>query len=46
MSELSLPSDTPIQHEEGLWELCTDQAHRMMKHRRESLMDDVFEDQI
>ena len=46
MSELLLPSDTPIQHEEGLWELCTDQAHKMMEHRRESLDADVFDDQI
>ena len=24
MNELRLPPDTPIQYEEGLWELCTD----------------------
>ena len=46
MSELSLPSDTPIQHEEGLWELCTDRAYEMMMHRRESLDDDTFDYQI
>ena len=46
MNELRLPSDTPIQHEEGLWELCTDRAYEMMKHRRQSLDDDVFYDQI
>ena len=32
MSELRLPPDTPIQHVEGLWELCTDRAYEMMKH--------------
>ena len=46
MSELRLPSDTPIQHEEGLWELCTDKAYEMMKHRRQSLDDDTFNYQI
>ena len=46
MSELRLPSDTPIQHEEGLWELCTDNAYEMMKHRRQSLDDDTFDYQI
>ena len=46
MSELRLPSDTPIQHEEGLWELCTDRAYEMMKHRRQSLDDDTFNYQI
>ena len=46
MNELRLPSDTPIQHEEGLWELSTDKAYEMMKHRRQSLDDDVFYDQI
>ena len=46
MSELRLPSDTPIQYEEGLWELCTDKAYEMMKHRRQSLDDDTFNYQI
>ena len=46
MSELRLPSDTPMQYEEGLWELCTDKAYEMMEHRRQSLDDDVFYDQI
>ena len=46
MSELRLPSDTPIQHEEGLWELCTDKAYEMMKHRRQFLDDDTFNYQI
>ena len=46
MSELRLPSDTPIQHEEGRWELCTDKAYEMMKHRRQSLDDDTFNYQI
>ena len=46
MNELSLPIDTPILKEEGLWELCTDRAYEMMKHRRQSLDDDVFYDQI
>ena len=46
MSELRLPSDTPIQHEEGLWELCTDRAYEMMKHRRQFLDDDTFNYQI
>jgi len=46
MNELSLPIDTPILQEEGLWELCTDRAYEMMKHRRQSLDDDVFYDQI
>ena len=30
MDELKLPPDTPIQYEEGLWELCTDKAYEMM----------------
>ena len=34
MIELRLPPDTPIQYEEGLWELCTDRAYEMMKHKR------------
>ena len=46
MNELRLPSDTPIQHEEGLWELCTDRAYEIMKHRRQSLDDDTFNYQI
>ena len=46
MNELRLPSDTSIQHEEGLWELCTDRAYEMMKHRRQSLDDDTFNYQI
>ena len=46
MNELRLSSDTPIQHEEGLWELCTDRAYEMMKHRRQSLDDDTFNYQI
>ena len=47
MNELRLPPDTPIQYEEGLWELCTDQAYRMMEHKRKFLDDDdVFNYQI
>ena len=46
MNELRLPSDTPIQYEEGLWELSTDKAYEMMKHRRQSLDDDTFNYQI
>ena len=46
MSELRLPSDTHMQYEEGLWELCTDKAYEMMKHRRQSLDDDTFNYQI
>ena len=46
MNELKLPSDTPIQYEEGLWELCTDRAYEMMKHRRQSLDVDTFNYQI
>ena len=46
MNELRLPSDTPIQHEEGLWELCTDKAYEMMKHRKQFLDDDTFNYQI
>ena len=46
MNELRLPSDTPIQYEEGLWELCTDKAYEMMKHRRKFLDDDSFNYQI
>ena len=37
MNELRLPPDTPIQYEEGLWELCTDRAYEMMRHRKSSL---------
>ncbi|BCU96594.1 MAG: hypothetical protein CM15mV13_0240 [uncultured marine virus] len=36
MNELRLPPDTPIQYEEGLWELCTDQAYRMMEQKKVS----------
>ena len=46
MNELRLPIDTPLLQEEGLWELCTDRAYEMMAHRRQSLDDDVFYDQI
>ena len=46
MNELRLPIDTPILQEEGLWELSTDRAYEMMAHRRQSLDDDVFYDQI
>ena len=46
MNELRLPSDTPMQYEEGLWELCTDKEYEMMKHRRQSLDDDTFNYQI
>ena len=42
MNELRLPSDTPMQYEEGLWELCTDKAYEMMKHMRQSLDDYTF----
>jgi len=45
MNELRLPIDTPILHEEGLWELSTDRAYEMMANRRD-LDDDVFYDQI
>ena len=37
MNELRLPPDTPIQYEEGLWELCTDRAYEMMSHKRKLL---------
>ena len=46
MNELRLPPDTPIQYEEGLWELCTDQAYHMMEHKRKFLDDDIFNYQI
>ena len=46
MNELRIPSDTPMQYEEGLWELCTAKAYEMMKHRRQSLDDDTFNYQI
>ena len=46
MSELRLPSDTPMQYEEGLWELCTDRAYDMMKHKKQFLDDDTFNYQI
>ena len=42
MNELSLPIDTPILKEEGLWELCTDRAYEMMKNKRQFLDDDIF----
>ena len=42
MNELRLPSDTPIQYEEGLWELCTDRAYEMMQHKKQFLDDDTF----
>ena len=46
MNELSLPIDTHILKEEGLWELCTDRAYEMMKHKRQFLDDDIFNYQI
>ena len=46
MNELRLPPDTPIQYEEGLWELCTDKAYEMMRHRRQVLADDIFNYQL
>ena len=46
MSELKLPPDTPIQHEEGLWELCTDRAYEMMSHKRKLLDTDTFDYQV
>ena len=46
MNELSLPPDTPILYEEGLWELCTDRAYEMMRHRKSSLDVDTFNYQI
>ena len=46
MNELKLPPDTPIQYEEGLWELCTDKAYEMIKHKRQFLDDDIFDYQI
>ena len=46
MNELKLPSDTPIQYEEGLWELCTYRAYEMMKHKKQFLDDDTFNYQI
>jgi len=46
MNELRLPSDTPIQHEEGLWELCTDKAYEMMSHKRKLLDTDTFDYQV
>ena len=46
MNELRLPSDTPIQHEEGLWELCTDRAYEMMSHKRKLLDTDTFDYQV
>ena len=46
MNELRLPSDTPIQHEEGLWELSTDKAYEMMSHKRKLLDTDTFDYQV
>ena len=43
MDELKLPPDTPIQYEEGLWELCTDKAYEMMSHKRKLLDTDTFD---
>ena len=41
MNALRLPPDTPILYEEGLWELCTDKAYEMMRHKKQFLDDDV-----
>ena len=46
MNELRLPPDTPIQYEEGLWELCTDRAYEMMVHKRQFLDKDTYDYQI
>ena len=46
MNELSLPIDTPILKEEGLWELCTDRAYEMMSHKRKLLDTDTFDYQV
>ena len=46
MNELRLPPDTPIQYEEGLWELCTDKAYEMMSHKRKLLDTDTFDYQV
>ena len=46
MNELSLPIDTPILKEEGLWELCTDRAYEMMRHRRQFLDDETYDYQL
>ena len=46
MNDLRLPPDTPIQYEEGLWELCTDRAYEMMRHRKSSLDVDTFNYQV
>ena len=46
MNELRLPPDTPIQYEEGLWELCTDRAYEMMRHRRQFLDDETYDYQL
>ena len=43
MNELRLPPDTPIQYEEGLWELSTDKAYEMMRHRRQFLDDETYD---
>ena len=46
MDELKLPPDTPIQYEEGLWELCTDKAYEMMSHKSKLLDTDTFDYQV
>ena len=46
MNELSLPIDTPILQEEGLWELCTDRAYEMMRHRRQFLDNETYDYQL
>ena len=46
MNELRLPPDTPIQYEEGLWELCTDKAYEMMVQKRQFLDDEIYNYQI
>ena len=46
MNELSLPIDTPILQEDGLWELCTDRAYEMMSHKRKLLDTDTFDYQV
>ena len=46
MNELRLPPDTPNQYEEGLWELSTDKACEMMRHRRQFLDDETYDYQL
>ena len=46
MNDLKLPPNTPIQYEEGLWELCTDKAYEMMVHKRQFLDDETYNYQI